>query len=463
MRPACSRRSGLPSGTYYLRTSGRAVRQRDIQQHHHRLRDLALCHDGHAGQRHCRGDDERDRLRADPRAARFRARSRTKCPARRSRRSGVYAYTAAGSVSDSGADRRERRVHHPGPDNGHVLPAHVRTASGYADELYADGPCPFFSCGVGAGLGVGVVIDATTSGINIQLGVGGTITGTVTDATTGAPLAGKNVRIYLSSNTSYYQQVTTNASGVYTLGGLAEGTYYVAHQHPDRPGLPRRALCRDDLCADVRGHHRHAGVRDERCDDCEHRPPSRAGRRGVGDRDRRRNRRRSGECPRDRSQQRGRIGADGQHERVGPVPVGPVPPGTYYVRTVTTQNYVNELYADVACPSCGTTTSSSITVPGGASTVLVSGGATTPAIDFGLTVGGTITGTVTDAVSSAAVGRCDGVRSTRAPARPLARPRPTRPVSIRRPGWRPGRTTSGSRRWTCTTARSTTTCPCGPR
>ena len=83
-------------------------------------------------------------------------------------------------------------------------------------------------------------------------------------------------------------------------------------------------------------------------------------------------------------------------------PLSPLPAGTYYVRTGTAQNYANEVYADVPCPSCGPT-SSSITVPAGAAAVTVTMGTTTPGIDFGLTVGGTITGTVTDAVSSAPI------------------------------------------------------------
>jgi len=47
----------------------------------------------------------------------------------------------------------------------------------------------------------------------------------VTDAGTGAPLAGVNVTASNASGSGW--GVSTNASGVYTVTGLAVGTYYV--------------------------------------------------------------------------------------------------------------------------------------------------------------------------------------------------------------------------------------------
>ncbi len=52
------------------------------------------------------------------------------------------------------------------------------------------------------------------------------ITGTVTDAGTGAPLNGVSVRVYNTVN-SQVASVTTNASGVYTASVPGAGTYYL--------------------------------------------------------------------------------------------------------------------------------------------------------------------------------------------------------------------------------------------
>ena len=54
----------------------------------------------------------------------------------------------------------------------------------------------------------------------------GSISGTVTNAGTGALLSGVSVNAYNASGSSMGNN-TTNASGVYTVTGLATGTYYV--------------------------------------------------------------------------------------------------------------------------------------------------------------------------------------------------------------------------------------------
>jgi len=105
----------------------------------------------------------------------------------------------------------------------------VRTSNslGYLDELYNNLPCPGGSCSVTSGTGVSVTAGATTSGINFALALGGRISGTVTDAATGAPLASVYAYVYSASG-SYVGYGSTNASGVYTTStGLPAGTYYV--------------------------------------------------------------------------------------------------------------------------------------------------------------------------------------------------------------------------------------------
>jgi hypothetical protein len=64
----------------------------------------------------------------------------------------------------------------------------------------------------------------TTSGIDFALNPGGTITGTVTAAGTGVPLASVTVSVHNSSGSSL-GSTSTNASGVYTTRALATGTY----------------------------------------------------------------------------------------------------------------------------------------------------------------------------------------------------------------------------------------------
>ena len=103
----------------------------------------------------------------------------------------------------------------------------VRTSSslGYIDEAYNNIPC--LGCNSTTGTLVAVTAGATTAGINFGLAAGGRITGTVTDAATGAPLSGVTVRVYTDAG-SQLNSVSTNASGVYlTTQGLPTGNYRV--------------------------------------------------------------------------------------------------------------------------------------------------------------------------------------------------------------------------------------------
>src|SRR5262249_34324681 len=68
--------------------------------------------------------------------------------------------------------------------------------------------------------------------------------------------------------------------------------------------------------------------------------------------------------------------------------LGGLPTGTYYVRTLNSLGYVDEIYDNIACLSC------LVGKP-----VSVTAGSDTAHIDFGLVQGGRISGTVTDAVT----------------------------------------------------------------
>jgi len=67
------------------------------------------------------------------------------------------------------------------------------------------------------------------SGANIALAQGGSISGTVTDSTTGAPLGDIYVFVSLKSGGTFYQysSYTTSSNGTYTVSNLPPGTYTV--------------------------------------------------------------------------------------------------------------------------------------------------------------------------------------------------------------------------------------------
>ena len=93
----------------------------------------------------------------------------------------------------------------------------------YLDELYSDIPCPGSSCWELSGTGVPVKADTTVNGIDFPLTLGGTITGTVTDAITGAPLTNISVRAFTASGAVAGSIVTTNPSGQYLAARTRDG------------------------------------------------------------------------------------------------------------------------------------------------------------------------------------------------------------------------------------------------
>ncbi|MGE0464310.1 MAG: carboxypeptidase regulatory-like domain-containing protein [Vicinamibacterales bacterium] len=108
----------------------------------------------------------------------------------------------------------------------------TQTASGYADEIYDNVPCPGGLCysGVlsGAGTPIHVALGETAGGRNFALDPGGHITGTITDAATMQPIAGACV--YIVRIVAEWVLVAgsdcVDATGAYDVGGLPAGTYY---------------------------------------------------------------------------------------------------------------------------------------------------------------------------------------------------------------------------------------------
>ena len=73
---------------------------------------------------------------------------------------------------------------------------------------------------------VSVTDGQVTTGINAAMLSNGVISGTVTDASTGNPIAGAYANVY-DSNGYYVTYAATNSSGVYTTPGLPAGSYTV--------------------------------------------------------------------------------------------------------------------------------------------------------------------------------------------------------------------------------------------
>ena len=103
----------------------------------------------------------------------------------------------------------------------------ARTSNGaeYVDEVYNAISCPGGTCSTTSGVPINVTVGSTTPGISFALEKGGRISGAVTDAVAGRPLASLSVRIHDSGGT-YLTYAYTNASGLYTSPAFPAGVYY---------------------------------------------------------------------------------------------------------------------------------------------------------------------------------------------------------------------------------------------
>ncbi len=93
------------------------------------------------------------------------------------------------------------------------------------NELYNDKPC-FLSCMIAAGTPVTVSAGSTTSGIDIALPRGGSISGTVVSEGSMTPLS--NVPVSVVQGELEVGRPTTNASGQFTIAFLSAGTYHLS-------------------------------------------------------------------------------------------------------------------------------------------------------------------------------------------------------------------------------------------
>ena len=268
--------------------------------------------------------------------------------------------------------------------------ARTSNSLSYLDELYDDLPCPGSNCTVTSGTAVGVTAGAATASIDFGLTLGGTIMGTVTDAATGAPLAGIDVRVETAGG-GWAGGAATNAAGLYMVAGLVTGTYYVrtSGSLPHIDELYNDLPCPGGNCTVTAGTGVSvtAGATTTDIDfglTLGGRITGTVTDAGTG-------------APMAGINVQvytasGGWAANAATDAAGAYTVADLAAGTYYVRTTNSFPYVDELYDNLPCPG------GNCTVTAGTG-VAVAAGAATANIDFGLTPGGTITGLVTDAAT----------------------------------------------------------------
>lgn len=264
--------------------------------------------------------------------------------------------------------------------------AQTSNGQGYMDELYNNIPC-LPGCDVTGGDAFLVSV-GNTGGFDFQLNQGGTISGTVTDATTLAGIPNVQVKIYNSSGL-HITNATTDSLGDYVTGtGLPAGVYfasarrqgYVPELYPNivcyscnattgnqitvNAGLPTVDI---DFALDAGG-----SILGNITDSATSAPLSGAGINVYNS---------SGNY----------LTGSGVDPSGNYITGDGLPGGTYYVRSWNNVGYLNELYDNIPCYlNCIVTggTPVAVTAPDG-----------TTGIDFALSPGGTVSGTITDASS----------------------------------------------------------------
>jgi protocatechuate 3,4-dioxygenase beta subunit len=95
-----------------------------------------------------------------------------------------------------------------------------RGTPGFIDEAFPNNPCPA-SCNGLNGSAIPVVAGTASSGNNLVLSTGGSISGTVRNASNNLPIGGTSVQVYTDAGVPV-AQIGTNASGNYEVNNLAD-------------------------------------------------------------------------------------------------------------------------------------------------------------------------------------------------------------------------------------------------
>ena len=259
---------------------------------------------------------------------------------------------------------------------------------GYIDEIYDD--LTLAGRTVVEGRAIVVAATQTVSGINLALAKGGSVTGSVTDAGSGAALTGVSVGLYTSRGTPL-NNAATSSGGRYTIGGLLPGTYYAKTYNTQgyTDQLYDNLPCVNCVIATgqpivVSATQTVSGINFalSKGGAIAGRVTDEASGNGV-----------AGVLINIYSSGGTFVGW-AQTSAGGSYSVGGLLPGTYNVKTSNTLGYIDELYDNLPCLGCTATTGKPIVV-GAAQTV--------SGINFALAKGGAIAGTVTETGTGAAL------------------------------------------------------------
>ncbi len=283
----------------------------------------------------------------------------------------------------------------------------VSTSLGVVNEIFDDIGCLGSCSAADARLrGAAIVVSGgSTITRSFALGSGGSITGTVTNDGTGAPLQNVTVQVLarVAGSVTSAGSVQTNASGVYTVTGLPTGTFY-ASTSGAADAAHTNEIYNDILCPGTCSSTvtvasgSPIAVTQGAATSGINFALSPAGR-VIG---RVRNAATLTGIANVNVFAVARIGlttttfGSAVTDASGNYTMGRLPTGAYAIFTSTSAG-INEVYNNVQCPtSCNSTEALTLAPP-----VAVTQGATTANIDFDLDPGGVISGTVTAAGTSA--------------------------------------------------------------
>jgi 5-hydroxyisourate hydrolase-like protein (transthyretin family) len=271
---------------------------------------------------------------------------------------------------------------------------------GYVDEVYDDHVCfaGYGNCPLASADLVAATSGATTSGIDFALAHSGRITGTITDADSGAPLPSVRIELYTAAGVLVENSVYTNGSGVYELKNrMPTGSYIVVTR--DANGYVNEVYggspCVGELCDVSSGTPVGVTISAEtpNVDFALHKGGLITGtvtEAATG------NPIYGGGAAIEIYDASGRKVCETNAYTWGYVAPAGLPGGSYFVRTVGRAPFIDELYSNIPCP-LGACTATDGTP------VVVTPGSTTTGIDFALDLSGAIEGRVTSAQTGAAM------------------------------------------------------------
>ena len=146
--------------------------------------------------------------------------------------SAEFGFQAGANVnifSDTGASIAFSRTDGSGVYSATGLPAGIYYAKtgnsqGYIDQLFANTVCP--SCQNTSGTAIDLRGAGMSATADFSLTLGARVSGKVTDAGTGLPLASSNVSFHAANGTFMANGFTNDAGNYTTFSGLPAGTYF---------------------------------------------------------------------------------------------------------------------------------------------------------------------------------------------------------------------------------------------